>query len=233
MTYRSITHYQGIEEIAKEDGITPILIVLGGSSSYGFYNENSSDIDIFCHHVEDEPEFVNIYTSRIDLMKEKYGTPFQFTSESMKKTMAFVERRINRRYYDIFYRIENFLCHPVIYESSDVEQYRKEMRKFVDDNLVLVYKNAVDNCFQKYIIENQSPYINDMLASRIIRFSLTGFHLLKTGELNVNLPELCKKYGIKIDWKDIRTTDKRYRKRNYWEETLLSAKKMFENSEIK
>lgn len=214
MTYRDVSHYYGIEKRLQNRDLTPILIVLGGGTSYGTYNERS-DVDIWGHHLESEPEFVNIFSDERESILTEYDLdpkkPFQFSSESISKTMGYIRGDVNNSVTGRIWRIENFLFHPRIFSSPEIEPYVNETRSMIGPELVDLYQQAARETIKKV-----STITNDKTALTFIRFVLTAHHLKMTDELIIDVPTLVETYGLSIDWNSVRTTDNRWRDEEYW-----------------
>lgn len=199
--------------LMREQGLEPVLIVIGGSRARKCYNERS-DIDIFAHHIGRHTiGFDNTYELR-KIFDVSNDICVQFSSEGIGNTIEhLVNHRMlstNTRRLDI---IENFMCFVPIYQSNVAESIRNHIRKIKLNTIVSWYHELALSLNDEYM---NNELITDKMALKIIRTGLTSLWMKQTGIFTIDVPMLTKWAGIDIDWLEIFQAKNRYRNRVYW-----------------
>ena len=215
MTYDT-SQWIGIDRYFPNHKVTPVLIVVGGSIPIGMARAQS-DIDIFGHHIETEPDFVVIETQR-HYLKRDFGTnisPFdryQVTSESLERTTKF----INNGGTGAIYRIENLLCFPRLFENVENDDYQALLTMvngMVPSGLIDLYVDCADTYMG--IIRN-STMIHEKFVLGFIRFALAALNLQETGKIECNVRTLMHTHGVDFNWSKHFYRKERTYPREHW-----------------
>lgn len=157
-------------------GLTPVLIVIGGSYAINTVI-SKSDLDIWGCHLEDEPEEISVDADvRLSVLGDKHFT--QFISYSLKKRKRESVDHINDPPRRVWVR-ESFLAHPRIYDSVHAEDFRKELLEVPALTVARYYLEAGD-----WYVDNLSEIKKYRIHA--VRMYLTGTRLLELGELIID-----------------------------------------------
>lgn len=180
--------YPDVESMITKAGLTPVLVVIGGSYATGQVKA-WSDLDIWGAYLEDEPpEFSVSPTVRLSLLGNCEDTQANFYSMKRVRTQItdpYIINDLPRRVW----HYENFMAYPRIYDSQHAKDFREELSAYTSGEIAQWYLEAADR------FTEMATRLSKM-AERTLRLYLTGCRLIETEELVVNYQDL-------LDWSQI------------------------------
>ena len=163
-----------------------LFVTVSGAHLYGFSSPDS-DYDLRGSHVAPLRELVGLFPPRetLEVAEIRDGLEWDIVSHEIRKFCALICK-------DSGYALEQ-LCSPLIVVTSPAHEELKAIaldslnRKFARH-----YLGFADNQWRLFL-KDSPPRVKPLLY--IYRVLLTGAHLLQTGELEANLPNLNQKFG--------------------------------------
>lgn len=180
--------YGGIKELIEVIGLTPVIVVIGGSLATGQDNDNS-DLDIWGAYLEDEPSEISIGRSVRRLVLGDAGL-----TQMILFSMKAVREQIQDPYIinDPPRRIwlyEDFMAYPRIFDSQHAIDFRVELSAYTPSEVAQWYLEAGDRFVE---MASRLP----KMAERTLRLYLTGCRLIETEELIISYQDLLTWSGI-------------------------------------
>jgi hypothetical protein len=172
------------EESAKRDHL---VVYLSGSHAYGFPSKDS-DFDIKAVHVAKTSELLGLHPNQParNRMEVIDGVEIDYTSNEIQGVVIGCLKG-NGNY------LERILGERVIVAGGEMALFRP----LVEKNL----SQRVEKHYTGFAISQLKAFDNAerptaKKALYVLRCSLTGAHLLATGEFEVNLTRLLNRYGF-------------------------------------
>lgn len=182
------TDYSDVVDVIVNAGLTPVVVVIGGSYATGQNNE-WSDFDIWGAYLEDEPsEFSVSPVDRLSVLGNSEDTQANFFSMKRVKSQITDPYIINDPPRRVWH-YENFMAYPRIYDSQHAKDFRMELSAYTFNEIAQWYLEAGD-WFSE--MASRLPKI----AERALRLYLTGCRLVEAKELIINYQDL-------LTWSDI------------------------------
>ena len=167
-----------------------LFITISGAHLYGFPSTDS-DVDLRGCHVLPVNEFIRLQEPRLTVnqMWTLNGVEFDLVSHDLIKYVTLLLRQ-NGNY------LEQLFSPLVVLDTS----WAEELRELVRQGTIARH---VYHAYSGYAREQWSEWRKEALvgAGRLkpllyaYRVSLTGLHLLRTGEVNASLVDLAPEYG--------------------------------------
>ena len=168
------TYLPPIESLYNQIGLTPVLIVLGGSQSYG--HDHPQDEDYFGYHTGKE-EVLHTKGDHRKLMTVHIN--------SLSSTLDGEKGFFNAMYY-----MDNWMFHKPVFETNEAITVRDALVRFyLTPNFAKFYAQSA---LEFYSASKNMQH--GKIWDRAIRMALTAKHLSKTGELECNVGILKDKY---------------------------------------
>jgi len=167
--------YPDVVNVMTNLGLTPVIIVIGGSYSTNLVNKES-DFDIWGTYLEDKPEEVSIgVDDRLSVLGDLGNTQMIFNSLALVRIL--LENPENDPAKKVWKR-EDFLACPRIFDSAHADDFRKELLEVPVATVAERYLDAGD--------WHTSHWDNLKMNTRAIRLYLTGARLLELDELIID-----------------------------------------------
>ena len=203
-TYRIATTFNNAEQwIISNLGLTPVCVVLGGSSvTWAFHDRSDVDISVYVTDsyilIDDDGSEVEqiMWMLDSDLLKSQLAIadPIKIDVKAYTVDWAddavFNNQSINP-YWKI-YIVEDLLAYPVIYENSGIDALRAKCATIPLQTRGEWYKRK---SFE--FSEGKPDDHNRMMA---VRQALTGAHLLSKGTYELDIRTLFTNAGFTFDW---------------------------------
>lgn len=179
-----------VSEIYEQAGLTPILVVIGGSQSYG--HDNPQDTDYYGYHDENTPEDIIIGG-------EYWRGPYWNTTEPelIPRIRTFSISTVTARLRgdmadeDAMYCMDNWIFHTAVLETDESKSFRAAwVIPFFTKVFAQYYARSAKGFYTSSMNVREGK-----LWERAIRTALTAKHLDATGELECNVRLLKDKYG--------------------------------------
>jgi predicted nucleotidyltransferase len=181
----------GEEEARREH----VVVYLSGAHAYGFPSPDS-DLDLKAIHVARTADLLGfeIPAPTVDRAEIIDGVEIDYTSNELGNVLCGVLGG-NGNY------IERVLGRMVPYASPLLGQLRPVVQRALSRRVHRHYRGFALNQFR--LLERQ-PSVKKLLY--VLRTTLTGLHLLGTGELEPDLTRLVDRYGLSeaaelVQWK--------------------------------
>jgi uncharacterized protein len=187
------THMDTIKlaQIARQATDAPLLVSVSGAHLYGFASPDS-DVDLRGTHLLPLPDLIGREPPRstLDHSWVEDGLEIDLVSHDLAKFLLLLLRQ-NGNY------LEQLYSPLVIIESDCIEELRSLVREgTIARHAYHAYAGYAQDQWRKWrkVAVNGSAPLKLLLYA--YRVSLTGLHLLRTGEVNANLPALAPEYGL-------------------------------------
>jgi uncharacterized protein len=159
-----------------------LFVTLSGAHLYGFPSPDS-DLDLRGTHVLPLPDVIGLRNP-----EETYethggyvdGIEIDCVSHDLRKYLELVTRKNG-------YVLEQILSPLVVYDGGLLEELRSLARGAITKRVVHHYCGFFQNQ-EKLLLKEERPKVKSVLY--LFRVAMTGLHVLRTGEVNANLPEL-------------------------------------------
>jgi predicted nucleotidyltransferase len=180
---RSVIDRVLAEESARRNHL---VVYLSGSHAYGFPSKDS-DLDIKAAHVADTRELLGLHPTqparnRLEVID---GVEIDYTSNEVQGVVLGCIKG-NGNY------LERVLGKRVLFATPNLEPLRELVAKNLSQRVENHYVGFATSQLKAFDAAEQ-PTAKKILY--VLRTSLTGKHLLETGELEVNLGHLLERYG--------------------------------------
>lgn len=170
-------------------GLTPVLVVLSGSHSFGHF-DGERDYDYFGYHDEETEKSPISIKSSIDT--EKFGI-ITIQSYPISDVIHMILDQSDPT--QSHYILANWLWDTPVYETEKAVSKREhEIR-----SLLLSQRDVILQSLEKSSeMFNGRNTMTTKLYSRAKRIQFTAMHLRNTGEFNCDFQFLKETYGSKI-----------------------------------
>lgn len=178
---RVMTRVLDEEETRREH----VVVYLSGAHAYGFPSPDS-DLDLKAIHIAKTDDLLglDVPAPTADRAETIDGVEIDYTSNELGHALAGVLGG-NGNF------IERVLGRTVVRESLLLSQLRPIVRRSLSRRLYRHYNGFARN--QLGFLEKE-PTVKKLLY--VLRTTLTGIHLLKTGELEADLTRLMDRYSL-------------------------------------
>ncbi|HKE19888.1 MAG TPA: nucleotidyltransferase domain-containing protein [Kofleriaceae bacterium] len=181
-------HAVASQVLLEEERSRPHLVIyLSGAHAYGFPSPDS-DLDLKAAHTESTHRLLGLgqppaHASRVEIVRD---VEIDYTSNELRAVLAGVLDG-NGNY------IERFLGELVLYSTPALEELRPMVQRALSRRVHRHYRGFATQ--QRLAFETaEKPTAKKLLY--VLRTALTGVHLLRTGELVTDLPQLLEPYGL-------------------------------------
>lgn len=163
-----------VESLYNQIGLTPVLMVLGGSQSYG--HDHPQDEDYFGYHTGEEGV---VHTK---------GDHRKLRTVHIDSVAPALDGE--RGFFDAMYYMDNWMFHKPVFETDEAMTLRETLvRPYLTPDFAKFYAQSALE-FHSASKNNQQGKVWD----RAVRMALTAKHLAETGELECNVGILKDKY---------------------------------------
>lgn len=171
------------EEEAKRKHL---VIALSGAHAYGFPSPDS-DLDLNAVHIEPTVRLLGLGGTRdaFDRLEVLDDVEIDYTSNELRGVLAGIASG-NGNY------IERVLGAHIAHSSAELEELRELVPAALSRRVHRHYRGFASSQ-RKAFEEAGSPTAKKLLY--VLRTALTGAHLLRTGELRVDLTTVADEYG--------------------------------------
>lgn len=163
-----------------------LFVTVSGAHLYGFSSPDS-DYDLRGSHVAPLRELVGLFPPRetIEVAEIRDGLEWDIVSHEARKFCALIAK-------DSGYALEQ-LCSPLIVVTSPAHEELKAIAlECLNRKFARHYLGFAENQWRLFL-KDSPPRVKPLLY--IYRVLLTGAHLLQTGKLEANLPNLNEEFG--------------------------------------
>lgn len=172
-----------LEHVAK-----PYFATVSGAHLYGFSSPDS-DFDVRGAHLRPLPEVLSLFPGRetIEMSKVVDGREIDLVSHDVGKFFALMLRKNG-------YVMEQIFSPLVVF--GELDELRDIARGCITKHIYHHYRGFADNHLRQYEGESAKKAKTLLYLYRVL---LTGIHVLRTGEIEANLPkllEICPQPGV-------------------------------------
>lgn len=162
-----------------------VVVYLSGAHAYGFPSPDS-DLDLKAIHVARTEDLLGFETAlpTVDRAEIIDGVEIDYTSNELAHALGGVLAG-NGNF------IERFLGRMVAHESSWLADLRPLVRGALSRRVARHYRGFAQNQLR---FAEREPTAKKLLY--VLRTTLTGIHLLSTGELEADLSRIMDRYGV-------------------------------------
>ena len=180
---RAIADRVVVEEEARR---RHIVIALSGAHAYGFPSPDS-DLDLKSVHIESTKNLLGLGTCKDahDRLEVVDGIEIDYTSNELRGVLAGIIAG-NGNY------LERILGSLIVHSSPEHQQLKALVPGVLSQRVHRHYRGFAGSQ-RKAFEEAEQPTAKKLLY--VLRTALTGTHLLRTGELRVDLTTIASDYG--------------------------------------
>ncbi len=164
-----------------------VVIALSGAHAYGFPSPDS-DLDLKAVHIEPSRALLGLTQKRevFDRLEVIEGVEIDYTSNELRGVLSGIIAG-NGNY------IERILGALIAHSSAEHEELKLLVPRALSQGVHRHYRGFAMSQ-RKAFEEADKPIAKKLLY--VLRTALTGTHLLRTGELRVNLTTTADEYGF-------------------------------------
>ena len=164
-----------------------LVIALSGAHAYGFPSPDS-DLDLKAIHIEATAKLLGLDVPKetFDRLEVIDGVEIDYTSNEIRGVLMGICAG-NGNY------IERVLGALIAHSSSEHEELREIVGRSLSKRVHRHYRGFAHSQ-RKHFAESEEAVAKKLLY--VLRTALTGTHLLRTGELRVDLRTEAHEYGI-------------------------------------
>jgi predicted nucleotidyltransferase len=179
--------YHGLRELIAAQNVRPLFVTVSGAHLYGFPSPDS-DIDLRGAHLLPLCDVVGLSPPSGETIERKLdlaGTEVELVSHDLGKYLRLLVKNNG-------YVLEQVLSPLVVMGEGFLAELRPLARRCITRHHYHHYRGFLAT--QRKMLEKQQPKVVKTLlyAYRVV---LSGIHLLRTGEVEANLPRLADLYG--------------------------------------
>jgi hypothetical protein len=174
--------------LAEEEGHRRHLVIaLSGAHAYGFPSPDS-DLDLKAIHIESTPRLLGLGVPKetFDRLEVIEGVEIDYTSNELRGVLAGILAG-NGNY------IERVLGALIVHSAPEHEPLKALVAKSISKRVHRHYRGFAQSQ-RKAFEEAEQPIAKKLLY--VLRTALTGTHLLRSGELRVDLRDNADEYGF-------------------------------------
>jgi len=162
----------------------PLFATLSGAHLYGFESPDS-DVDLRGAFVLPLKQVIGMHEPQETVSKtfDEHGLEIDLVCHDVLKFC----RLLNKNSGEV---LEQLYSDLVVWPSPRLSELQNLFRPYVGKEFYFHYRGFLLN--QRKLVEKAEATVKETLYG--YRVALTGLHLLKTGELNANLPSLLESY---------------------------------------
>ena len=163
-----------------------LTITLSGAHAYGFPSPDS-DLDLKSIHMASPKDLLGLSSvpESFDRLEFIHDVEVDYTSNELRSVLSGILGG-NGNY------IERVLGHLIVFQSPELEQLRPLVQASLSQAVYRHYRGFAAN--QRRAFEaGEAPSAKRLLY--VLRTALTGIHLLRAGELRVDLTTTAAEYG--------------------------------------
>jgi predicted nucleotidyltransferase len=164
-----------------------LVIALSGAHAYGFPSPDS-DLDLKAIHIESTRNLLGLTQKRevFDRLEVIEGVEIDYTSNELRGVLSGIMAG-NGNY------IERVLGALIAHSAPELEELRQLIPSVLSQRVHRHYRGFAMSQ-RKAFEEADEPMAKKLLY--VLRTALTGTHLLRTGELRVDLTTTADEYGF-------------------------------------
>lgn len=161
----------------------PYFATVSGAHLYGFVSPDS-DFDVRGAHLRPLPEVLSLFPGRdtIEMSRVVDGREIDLVSHDVGKYFGLMLRKNG-------YVMEQVFSPLVIF--GEIDELRDIARGCITKHIYHHYRGFADNHLRMYEGEAEKKAKTMLYLYRVL---LTGIHVLRTGEIEANLPKLLEVY---------------------------------------
>lgn len=172
----------GLHQLVSEIGYAPLFVTVSGAHLYGFPSPDS-DVDLRGCHLLPLRDVVGLDLPQqtIERQLDLHGIEVELVSHDLGKYLRLLVKNNG-------YVLEQILSPLVVMGQSFLDELRPLARQCITRHHYHHYRGFFAT--QRKLLEKQQPKVvkTVLYAYRVL---LTGIHLLKSGEVEANLPRLA------------------------------------------
>lgn len=169
-----------------EENRRHLVIALSGAHAYGFPSPDS-DLDLKAVHIEPTAQLLGLGTPRetFDRLEVIDGVEIDYTSNELRGVLVGIHAG-NGNY------IERVLGALIAHSAPEHEELKFIVSRSLSKRVHRHYRGFAHSQ-RKHFEEGEEAVAKKLLY--VLRTALTGTHLLRTGELRVDLSAIADEYG--------------------------------------
>jgi predicted nucleotidyltransferase len=178
---------EGLQELVAGQAYAPQFVTVSGAHLYGFPSPDS-DIDLRGCHLLPLADIVGLKPPRetFESKLDHRGIEVELVSHDLGKYLRLLVKSNG-------YILEQVFSPLVVQGTEFLEELRPLARRCITRNHYYHYRGFLET--QRNFLAKQDPKVLKTLlyAYRVV---LTGIHLLRSGEVEANLPRLADEYCL-------------------------------------
>lgn len=176
-----------LSAVTAEQPYPLLFVTLSGAHLYGFASPDS-DYDLRGVHVLPLPDVLGLHAPRetIEVAQKRDGLDIDLVTHDARKFFALLLKRNG-------YVLEQLLSPLILHTTSEHAELRDLARGCVTRHHAHHYLAFAANQWKRFSTE-PPPRIKPLLY--VYRVLLTGVHLMRTGEVEANLPRLNETFRL-------------------------------------
>jgi uncharacterized protein len=178
--------FAGLRQIAESQKHPPLFVTVSGAHSYGFPSPDS-DIDLRGSHLLPLSSVIGLSlpNETMERKLELHGTEVELVSHDLGKYLRLLVKPNG-------YILEQIFSPLIVCGEEFLAELRPLARRCITKYHYHHYRGFLGT--QRDFLAKQDPKILKTLLYAY-RVTLTGIHLLRTGEVEAHLPRLAAEYG--------------------------------------
>jgi uncharacterized protein len=176
-----------LRQRVRQEGLTPLFLTVSGAHLYGFPSPDS-DVDLRGCHQRPLAEAVGLDPPD-ETVERKFlhdGTEVELVSHEVRKYLSLLVKNNG-------YVLEQIFSPLVVCGEEFLAELRPRARRCVTRHHYHHYRGFLAT--QRKLLDKQEPKVVKAVLYAY-RVALSGIHLLRTGEVEANLPRLAGVYGL-------------------------------------
>jgi predicted nucleotidyltransferase len=176
---------EALRQLVEEQRYAPLFVTISGAHLYGFPSRDS-DVDLRGAHLLPLREVVGLSLpdQTVERKLDLAGVEVELVSHDLGKYLRLLVKNNG-------YVLEQIFSPLVVHGQGFLDELRPLARCCITRHHYHHYRGFIAT--QRKLLDKQEPKITKTLlyAYRVL---LTGIHLLRTGEVEANLPRLAQEY---------------------------------------
>jgi hypothetical protein len=176
---------EALRQLVEEQRYAPLFVTVSGAHLYGFPSPDS-DVDLRGAHLLPLRAVVGLSLpdQTVERKLDLAGVEVELVSHDLGKYLRLLVKNNG-------YVLEQIFSPLVVHGQSFLDELRPLVRRCITRHHYHHYRGFIAT--QRKLLDKQEPKIAKTLlyAYRVL---LTGIHLLRTGEVEANLPRLAQEY---------------------------------------
>lgn len=176
---------EALRQLVKGQRYAPLFVTISGAHLYGFPSPDS-DVDLRGAHLLPLREVVGLSLSNqtVERKLDLAGVEVELVSHDLGKYLGLLVKNNG-------YVLEQIFSPLIVHGQGFLDELRPLARRCITRHHYHHYRGFIAT--RRKLLDKQEPKIAKTLlyAYRVL---LTGIHLLRTGEVEANLPRLAQEY---------------------------------------